>query len=292
MEREERAIVAPAARVMLVAMLFSLARGEPTDERAADTEGPVDEPLFRRLAALSLAELERLAETGALRVIVSCGRDELSWSLRASVRRHAEQALLEYFVRHGAPRTLLRALFTVSRARIDAVRKSLRVGPRPAARSCRARASAKRSWPPGESSRAAGIGAPAITLSTACFRATRSRRSIWCSARCRPNARSQVVALETGRRPSRFPRRKPGGRRRPHPCAVPSCTVVSPSERWQPSRPLSSDVRTPACGHRIYAECGANRRNWRDVTAGFDASERRRLSRLQAADPRTHEHEP
>ena len=131
MEREEGAIVTPAARVMLVAMLISLARGEPTGERAADAEGPMDEPLFRRLAALSLAELERLAETGALRVIVSCGRDELSWSLRASARRHAEQALLEYFVRHGAPRTLLRALFTVSRARIDAVRKSLRVAPAP-----------------------------------------------------------------------------------------------------------------------------------------------------------------
>ena len=84
------------------------------------------EPLFRRLAALSLAELERLAETGALRVVVSCGTDELNWSLQAAARRHAEQALLEYFVRHRAPRTLLRALFTVSRARIDAVRKSLR----------------------------------------------------------------------------------------------------------------------------------------------------------------------
>jgi hypothetical protein len=89
------------------------------------------EPLLGRLAALSLTELERLAETGALRVVVSCGREELSWSLQASARRHAEQALLEYFVRHGAPRTLLRALFTVSRARIDAVRKSLRVAPAP-----------------------------------------------------------------------------------------------------------------------------------------------------------------
>ena len=129
MGREERAIVTPAARVMLVAMLFSLARGEPTDERAADAEGPADERLFRRLAALSLAELERLAETGALRVVVSCGKDELSWSLQASARRRAEQALLEYFVRHGAPRTLLRALFTVSRVRIEALRKSLRVVP-------------------------------------------------------------------------------------------------------------------------------------------------------------------
>jgi Protein of unknown function (DUF2857) len=89
----------------------------------------VGEPLLRRLAALSLAELERLAETGALRVVVSCGREELAWSLQASSRKHAEQALLEYFVRHGAPRTLLRALFTVSRARVDAVRKSLRIVP-------------------------------------------------------------------------------------------------------------------------------------------------------------------
>jgi hypothetical protein len=127
MQREERAIVTPAAKVLLVALLVTVARSESREEPAADFEFEPGNALLNRLAALSLAELDRLAETGALKVVVSCAGDQLSWSLQALARKRSEQALLEYFVRHGAPRTLVRELFTISRGRIDAVRKSLRI---------------------------------------------------------------------------------------------------------------------------------------------------------------------
>lgn len=236
--------MAPAAKVMLVAMLVTLARGESKEEPAADPGGPMGEPLLRRLAALSLAELERLAETGALRVVVSCGREELSWSLQASARRHAEQALLEYFVRHGAPRTLLRALFTVSRARVDAVRKSLRVAPapgRPKLPRPREREAIVAAWAKLEGS--GNRRARYHTLHRMFPRYSIATLDL-VLREVSPNERSQLAALETGRRPSLFPRRQPGGRRRLHQRAIPSCTVVSPSERWQPSRPLLSDAWT------------------------------------------------
>jgi hypothetical protein len=129
MQREERAIVTPAAKVLLVALLVTVARSESQDEPAADLEVEAGNALLNRLAALSLAELDRLAETGALKVVVSCAGDQLSWSLQALARKRSEQALLEYFVLHRAPRTLVRELFTISRARIDAVRKRLRIAP-------------------------------------------------------------------------------------------------------------------------------------------------------------------
>ena len=131
MQREECTIVAPAAKVMLVAMLVALARSESRDVLAAAPALPAGEPLLGQLGSLTLAELERLAEKGALRLVVSCGREELAWSLQASARKRAEQALLEYFVRHGAPRALLRALFSASRRRIEAVRETLRISPAP-----------------------------------------------------------------------------------------------------------------------------------------------------------------
>ena len=85
--------------------------------------------LLKRLAQLSLAEIHHLAEKAALKLVVSYEGDQLAWSLQAATRKHSEQALLEYFMRHGAPRALLRELFTVSRARIDAVRRTLRLAP-------------------------------------------------------------------------------------------------------------------------------------------------------------------
>src|SRR5262245_10004349 len=131
MQHEQCAIVAPAAKVMLVAMLIALARSGQDDEPVSQAGRPPNEPLLGRLARLTLSELEHLAETGALRILVSCASDEIAWSLQASARRQAEQALLEYLIRHGAPRTLLRSLFSASRARIDAVRRRLRITPAP-----------------------------------------------------------------------------------------------------------------------------------------------------------------
>ena len=129
MQSEECAIVAPAAKLMLVAMLVALAHAESTDGPVPEVELSGSEPLLKRLAKLTLSELERLADTGALRIIVSCDRAEIAWSLQASARRRAEQSLLEYFIRHGAPRKLLRALFSVSRGQVEAIRKRLRITP-------------------------------------------------------------------------------------------------------------------------------------------------------------------
>ncbi len=127
MRLQERAIVAPSAKLMLVALLVTLA-----DEEARSDGGPTSgilmgAALLKRLAQLSLGEVHRLAESGALELVVRYDGDQVAWSLQAATRKHAEQALLEHFMRHGAPRALLRELFRISRTRIDAVRRSLRL---------------------------------------------------------------------------------------------------------------------------------------------------------------------
>lgn len=126
MRLQERAVVSSGAMQMLVALLVTLAQEEARAD--APASGIVaGESLLERLAELSLAELRRLAEDGALELVVRYDGNRIAWSLQAAARRHAEQALLEYFVRHGAPRLLLRELFRISRAHIDSVRKALRL---------------------------------------------------------------------------------------------------------------------------------------------------------------------
>lgn len=128
MRLQERAVVSPSAKQLLVALLVTLAQEEARGD--APASGIVaGDSLLERLAELSLAELRRLAEDGALELVVRYDGDHVAWSLQAAARRHAEHALLEYFVRHGASRSLLRELFRISRSHIDAVRKALRLAP-------------------------------------------------------------------------------------------------------------------------------------------------------------------
>lgn len=129
MPLEAHAIVAPGDQLMLVALLVTLARDKAIAFPAAAPGRASEESLLKRLAQLSLTEIHRLAETGALKLVVHYDNDQVAWSLQAAARKHAEQALLQYFVRHGAPRALLRELFRVSRERIDAVREDLRLMP-------------------------------------------------------------------------------------------------------------------------------------------------------------------
>jgi len=130
MSLEERAVVAPSAQVMLVALLVTLARAEARDEEAGTPDAARRDVLLKRLAQLSLSEIHALAEKGTFKLVVSYEGAQLAWSLQAAAHRRSEQALLEYFMRHGAPRALLRELFTLSRARIEAVRRTLRLAPR------------------------------------------------------------------------------------------------------------------------------------------------------------------
>ena len=237
MQREERAIVTPAAKVLLVALLVTVARSESREEPAADFEFESGNALLNRLAALSLAELDRLAETGALKVVVSCAGDQLSWSLQALARKRSEQALLEYFVRHGAPRTLVRELFTdlacTDRRRSQEPTHRLRAGTPEAATLARARGNRRRLDP------ARGLpktGAPVTTPSTGTSRAIRSRRSTRFCRSCRQSGPLRLVRQETGRRPRQFPGREPARQTSlPHD-GVPSCAVVSPGDRCRASR--------------------------------------------------------
>lgn len=119
--------MSPSAKLMLVALLVTLAEEEARGDAAPASGIVTRAPLLKRLAQLSLAEVHRLAETGALEVVVRYDSDQVAWSLQAATRKQADQALLEYFVRHGAPRALLRELFRISRARIDGLRRTLRL---------------------------------------------------------------------------------------------------------------------------------------------------------------------
>ena len=129
MPLEAHAIVAPADQLMLVALLVTLARDNAIAFPTVAPGRAPEESLLKRLAQLSLTEIHRLAERGALKLVVHYDGDQVAWSLQAAARKHAEQALLQYFVRHGAPRALLRELFRVSRERIQAVREDLRLVP-------------------------------------------------------------------------------------------------------------------------------------------------------------------
>lgn len=129
MPLEAHAIVAPADQLMLVALLVTLARDNAIAFPTAAPARASEASLLKRLAQLSLTEIHRLAERGALKLVVHYDSDQVAWSLQAAARKHAEQSLLEYFVRHGAPRALLRELFRVTRERIEAVRQELRLVP-------------------------------------------------------------------------------------------------------------------------------------------------------------------
>ena len=236
MQREESAIVAPAAKVMLVAMLVALARSESKEEPAADPDVPMGEPLLRRLAALSLAELERLAETGALKVVVSCaGRMSSAGACKPSRAGTGAGAARVLRPARGATHAGARALHRLPGTDRRGSQEPSHRAPRPDARSCRARASAKRivaAWV--RSSRVPKTGAPATTPSTARSRATRSRRSTRFSASCRQSGPLRLVRPETGRRPRLFPRREPAGRRACRTtayCRAPSCPQVTDAER-------------------------------------------------------------
>ena len=112
---------------MLVALLVGAAEAPaeglavPRGQRSAGAR------LVERLKQLSLVELERAAAAGSLELIVRLDADRVAWSVQAAARGREEQALLKYFVRHGATRTLLRELFGVSRQRVAEVRRAQRL---------------------------------------------------------------------------------------------------------------------------------------------------------------------
>ncbi len=125
---EERPIVSASARLLLAALIVSLAEAEP-GHASFDTEG-AGKRLSDRLRDLSVGELLRLADAGALEVIVRLERDALAWSLHTAKHKREARARLEYLVRHGASRTLLVRLFGISRQRIDTLRRALQRSPK------------------------------------------------------------------------------------------------------------------------------------------------------------------
>ena len=233
MPLEAHAIVAPADQLMLVALLVTLARDNAIAFPAAAPGRASEESLLKRLAQLSLTEIHRLAETGALKLVVHYDSDQVAWSLQAAARKHAEQALLQYFVRHGAPRALLRELFKVSRERIEAVRQDLRLVPmhgRPKLPArARARSDRHRLEPTRE--RRGGFAGPLPRASSQISLATRSLHWMPSSGKCLQSSPPPPPHPENLQRPRRFPRRpitggRPRCQREAHGRA-PSCPQVT-----------------------------------------------------------------
>ena len=230
----------------------SPSRAANRQEEPADRPRP---PAARiRFSGGSAALLPRGARAsrqrrGALRVVVSCGTEELSLeppgrpragtrSRRCSSTSSGTGRLARSSARSSPPPG--RASTRCAGASAYRPRPGRPKLPRPrGARSDRGRL--------GEARGQRGTGAPATTPSIARSRATRSRRSIRCSARCRPSGPSQLpLALETGR-PAE-PVSAPATRRPEAPARPARRTVVhrrAPQvSDAQPSRPLQSDVRT------------------------------------------------
>ena len=123
---EEWTIGLPSAQLLLVALLVGVS------ETAADlTVVPADRlaaaKLIERLKRLSLVELARVAASGSLQLVVRLDAERAGWSVRVAARAQEERALLEYFVRHGASRALLRELFGASRRRVAGIRRTGRL---------------------------------------------------------------------------------------------------------------------------------------------------------------------
>lgn len=126
MRLEEWSIASPSAQLLLVTLLVG---AEAPAEALAVSQAhhAAGARLIERLKRLSLAELERAAATGSLQLVVRLDADRVAWSAQAAARGQEEQALLKYFVRHGATRTLLRELFGVSRQRVAEIRRAQRL---------------------------------------------------------------------------------------------------------------------------------------------------------------------
>lgn len=128
MRLAEWTIESPSAQLLLVALLVGVADAPGGGLAATPANGHTSVRLIERLKRLSLAELERAAANGSLELVVRLDADRVAWSAHAAARTRENEALLEYFVRHGAPRALLRELFGASRQRVAELRRARRLG--------------------------------------------------------------------------------------------------------------------------------------------------------------------
>lgn len=129
MRLAEWSIESPSAQLLLVALLVGVADTPGGGLAAAPANRLASVRLLQRLKGLPLAALERAAATGSLELVVRLDSDRVAWSVHAASRTREQEALLEYFVRHGASRTLLRELFGASRHRVAEIRRAQRARP-------------------------------------------------------------------------------------------------------------------------------------------------------------------
>ena len=127
MRFEEWPIASRNAQLLLVALLVSAAEAPIEGPAVSRAQRSAGARMLERLKQLSLVELERAAATASLELIVRLDADRVAWSAHAAARGQEEQALLKYFVRHGATRSLLRELFGVSRQRVTEIRRAQRL---------------------------------------------------------------------------------------------------------------------------------------------------------------------
>jgi hypothetical protein len=123
----EWTIESPSAQLLLVALLVGVADTSGGGLGSTPANRLASARLIERLKRLSLAELERAATNGSLELVVRLDADRVAWSVQAAARTREERALLEYFVRQGASRELLRDLFGASRQRVAELRRALRL---------------------------------------------------------------------------------------------------------------------------------------------------------------------
>lgn len=127
MRLEEWPIASRSAQLLLVALLVDAAEAHAEGLAISRAHRAAGARLIERLKRLSLVELERAAAAGSLELIVRLDTDRVAWSAQAAARGQEEQALLKYFVRHGATRTFLREHFGASRQRVAEVRQAQRM---------------------------------------------------------------------------------------------------------------------------------------------------------------------
>ena len=129
MPLEEHPVTSQTSQLMLIALLVTLAGTERGERGTPEGQGAAAGPLAERLRQLSLAEIQSLAQQANLEIAVRFDADRLLWGVHTSERRREERMLLEYFIRHRAPRALMRRLFKVSKQRIETLRRTLNLAP-------------------------------------------------------------------------------------------------------------------------------------------------------------------
>jgi hypothetical protein len=105
-------------------ILEELINASHSQRREELTQAGVKPETLERLRRAPLEDAARVAARTDLRIAVSIDGESLEQGLNRIERQHADDALKEYFARHGATPALMHRLFKLDRPALERLRKA------------------------------------------------------------------------------------------------------------------------------------------------------------------------